>query len=78
MKKTAKPFQGKQTPAEEMKEARSVRSGKVSAAEYARREKAEGDSKSMASLKAKGEKLASGKMSAAEYAASAKGMPKRK
>ena len=64
----AKPFAGKQTPAEERKEARMVRSGKVSPAEYARREKAEGDKKSPATLKATGQKLASGKMSAAQYA----------
>lgn len=63
-----KAFAGKQTPAEERKEARMVRSGKVSPAEYARREKAEGDKKSPATLKSTGQKLASGKMSAAQYA----------
>lgn len=65
----AKAFSGKQTPAEERKEARMVKTGKVSPAEYARREKAEGDKKSPASLKSTGQKLASGKMSAAQYAA---------
>ena len=74
----AKPFQGKQTPAEERSEARAVRSGKVSPAEYARREKAEGDSKSMGALKAKGKSIASGKTSPDAYAAAAKKMPKRK
>jgi hypothetical protein len=63
-----KAFGGKQTQAEERKEARMVRSGKVSPAEYARREKAEGDTKSPAKLKAAGQKLASGKMSASQYA----------
>lgn len=63
-----KPFGGKQTPAEERKEAGLVRSGKVSPAEYARREKAEGDKKSPATLKSMGKKLASGKMTAAQYA----------
>lgn len=69
-------FKGKQTKAEEMAEAKAVRSGKVSPAEYARKEKAEGDTKSMASLKARGEKLASGRMSAAEYGAMAPKMKK--
>lgn len=64
----AKAFAGKQTPAEERSEARMVKSGKVSPAEYARREKAEGDKKPMSSLKATGKKLASGKMSADQYA----------
>ena len=71
----AKAFGGKQTPAEERKEARMVRSGKVSPAEYARREKAEGDSKSTSSLKSTGQKLASGKMSPSQYAS--KPMKKR-
>lgn len=72
----AKAFAGKQTPAEERKEAAMVRSGRMSPAQYARFEKAEGDSKSMASLKAQGKKLASGKMTAAQYAA--KPAPKKR
>lgn len=72
----AKAFGGKQTSAEERKEAAMVRSGKVTPAQYARREKAEGDSKPMASLKATGQKLASGKMSASQYAS--KPMPKKR
>lgn len=64
-----KAFAGKQTPAEEKKEAAMVRSGRVSPAQYARAEKKEGDTKSTASLKAQGKKLASGKMTAAQYAA---------
>ena len=67
--KKAMPFKGKQTKAEEMAEAKAVRSGRTSPAEYARAEKKEGDAKSVASLKAKGEKLASGRMTAAQYAA---------
>lgn len=63
-----KAFGGKQTPAEERKEAAMVRSGKVSPSEYARREKAEGDKKSPATLKSMGKKLATGKMTAAQYA----------
>lgn len=63
-----KMFSGKESKSEERAEARAVRSGKVSPAEYARREKAEGDSKSMGSLKARGSALASGRMSANQYA----------
>jgi hypothetical protein len=65
----AKAFSGKQTPAEERKEASMVRSGKVTPSQYARREKAEGDSKSMSTLRSTGQKLASGKMTASQYAA---------
>jgi hypothetical protein len=63
-----KAFGGKQTPSEERREAKMVRSGKITPAEYARREKAEGDSKSKSSLMATGKKLASGKMTAGQYA----------
>lgn len=73
-----KPFQGKQTKKEEMAEAKAVRSGKVSPAQYAAREKAEGDTKSKSALMARGKALASGKMSASAYGAKAKGMPKKK
>lgn len=73
-----KPFAGKQTKKEEMAEAKAVRSGKVSPAQYAAKEKAEGDKKSKSSLEARGKQLASGKMSAKEYASEAKSMPKLK
>ncbi len=73
----ATPFKGKQTKAEEMAEARKVRSGKMSPAEYARAEKKEGDKKSMSTLTAKGKALASGKMSAKEYGGKATGKPKK-
>lgn len=71
-----KPFAGKQTPAEERAEARAVRSGKVSPAGYAAGEKREGDKASVASLKARGEKLKSGALSADRYAGMATDMPK--
>ena len=67
--KKAMPFKGKQTKAEEMAEAKAVRSGRVTPAQYARREKSEGDSSPPERLRAIGQKLATGKMSAAKYAA---------
>lgn len=71
-----KPFSGKDTKAEEMAEARAVRSGKVSAKDYVRREtaeeKKEGEKSSRAELIKKGKALASGKMSAEEYGSMAK------
>ena len=67
-----KPFAGKDNKAEEKAEARQVRAGKVTPAQYAKKEKAEGEMKSSKSLLATGKKLASGKMSAAGYAKSAK------
>lgn len=68
--KKVMPFKGKQTKAEEMAEARAVRSGRTSPAEYARREKAEGDKAPASRLRATGQKLASGRMSPAQYASS--------
>lgn len=65
-------FKGKDNKKEEMAEARQVRSGKVSPAQYAKKEKAEGDMKSSKSLISTGKKLASGKLSAAAYGKSAK------
>lgn len=61
-------FTGKDTKKEELAEARSVRSGRTTPAQYVRKEKAEGDKKSPATLKKTGEKLASGKMSPSQYA----------
>lgn len=72
-----KPFQGKQTKKEEMAEAKAVKSGKVTPAQYAAKEKAEGDKKSKSALMAKGKALASGKMSAKQYAGMATGKPKK-
>lgn len=68
----ASPFKGKDNKAEEKAEARQLRAGKVSPAQYVKKEKAEGDMKSTKSLLATGKKLASGKMSPASYAKSAK------
>lgn len=73
----AKPFQGKQTKAEEMAEAKAVRSGRMTPAQYARGEKSEGDEKSTASLKARGEQLASGRLSPEQYAGMRTDMPKK-
>lgn len=64
----AKMFAGKQSKSEEMAEAKAVKGGKVSPAEYARMEKAEGDKASKQKLMARGKALASGKMSAEKYA----------
>ena len=72
-----KPFTGKDTKAEEMAEAKAVRSGKVSPKGYAaaekREEKKEGEKPTPTkALLAKGKALASGKMSASAYGAMAK------
>lgn len=69
-----KAFAGKQTAAEERAEARMVRSGKMTPAQYAAAEKREGDSKPKSELMARGKQLAGGKMSADSYASNA--MPK--
>lgn len=64
-----RPFAGKQTAAEERKEAMAVKSGKVSPKGYAAKEMAEGGHKGgKKALEAKGRALASGKMSASQYA----------
>jgi hypothetical protein len=67
-----KPFNGKDTKAEERKEAKQVRSGKVTPAQYAAKEKAEGGAKhaktSKSAFLARGKQLASGKMSGDQYA----------
>lgn len=67
-----KPFQGKDTKKEELAEARSIRAGRTTPAQYAAKEKAEGEKGSKSGLMAKGKSLASGKMSASQYAAEAK------
>ena len=58
-------FKGKETPAEEMKEARALKSGKISPKQYEAGEKAEGHGKGAAS---KAKAIKSGKMSPAAYA----------
>lgn len=67
-----KPFGGKESPKEEMAEARQVKSGKVTPKQYAKKEKAEGDKASAKSLQKKGKALASGKLTAAKYAKGSK------
>ena len=67
-----KPFAGKDNKKEERAEAKMVRSGKVSPAQYAAKEKAEGDTKSKASLMRTGKDIASGRESVAQYGAMAK------
>lgn len=63
----AKMFQGKQSPAEEMAEAKALKSGKITKDEYVKGEMSEGHGKGHAMKKA--DALKSGKMSAKEYAA---------
>lgn len=66
-------FKGKETKAEEMKEAKAVKSGKLSPAQYAKGEAKEGHGKGAFS---KGKALKSGKLSAAKYASEHEGMKK--
>lgn len=68
----AKMFSGKEDPAEEMAEAKAVRSGKLSPKQYAAKEKAEGHKTSSSALEAKGKKLASGALSPQQYASEEK------
>ena len=74
--KVTKPFTGKDTKAEEMAEAKAVRSGKVTPKQYVQREvaeeKREGEKPNRAKLAATGKALASGKMSAEKYGSMAK------
>lgn len=66
------PFKGKQTAAEERKEASMVRSGKLTPKEYAAREAAEekvtGKKEDKSKAMKTGKAIASGKMSPAQYA----------
>ena len=68
----AKPFKGKQTAAEEKAEAKMVKSGKISPAEYKAREMAEekrnGEKSNPRELMATGKAMASGRMSPEQYA----------
>ena len=65
-------FANKESKGEERAEARSVRSGRTTPAQYAAKEKAEGEKGSKSALMAKGKQLASGKLSASKYAAEEK------
>jgi hypothetical protein len=58
-------FKGKDTAGEEKKEARAVKSGKISVKDYVRGEKMEGEGKGAAK---RGQAIKSGKMSPAQYA----------
>lgn len=62
----AKLFQGKDDKAEEMAEAKALKSGKISKEQYVKGEQSEGHGKGAAK---KADALKSGKMSAAQYAA---------
>lgn len=70
--KVVKPFTAKDTRAEEMNEAKAVRSGKVTPKQYVKaemvEEKKEGEKSTPKKLAAKGSALASGKLSAKAYA----------
>lgn len=61
-------FKGKDTPAEEKREARAVKSGKLSPEAYARGEKAEGKAEKKSTLVKRGQDMKSGKLSPAAYA----------
>ena len=63
----AKMFGGKQTAKEEMAEAKALKSGKISKAEYVAGETKEGHGKGAAK---RADAIKSGKMSAAQYAKS--------
>lgn len=68
MAKMPMPFKGKQTRGEEMAEAKAVRSGKMTPAQYAKGEKKEGNKMSAKMLAKRGAAMKSGKMSPAQYA----------
>jgi len=61
-------FNGKETRAEEMAEAKALRSGAISKKQYIAGEKSEGH-KDMADVRGNANAIASGRMSPAQYAA---------
>ena len=63
-------FKGKETPEEEMAEAKALKSGKISKDQYVKGEKSEGHGKG---AKAKADAIKSGKMSPKQYADMHKG-----
>lgn len=71
----AKLFGGKESPAEEMAEAKALKSGKISKAQYMKGEKMEGPAKN---AKKNADAIKSGKMSPKEYADMAKKGPVKK
>jgi hypothetical protein len=66
--KVAALFKGKDTPAEEKKEARAVKAGKITPAQYAKGEKSEGEKDSKAALMKRAKDMKSGKLTPAQYA----------
>lgn len=61
-------FKGKDNPAEEKKEARAVKAGKISPAQYARGEKMEGEKDKKSALLKRAKDMKSGKLTPAAYA----------
>lgn len=61
-------FKGKDDAAEEKKEARAVKAGKVSPAQYARGEKMEGEQDKKSTLIKRAKDMKSGKLTPAAYA----------
>ena len=74
-KKKPTMFKGTESVKEETKEAKAVKSGKISVAQYVKGEKSEGKGEGKGA-KAKGMALKSGKMSVKQYASPAKKMKK--
>jgi len=70
----AKLFQGKEDRAEEMNEAKALKSGKISMRDYVQGEEGEGHSRKEAM--ANGKALKSGKMSPQKYASKERGEKK--
>jgi hypothetical protein len=66
--KTAALFKGKETKSEETREAKAVKSGKISPAQYAKGEKSEGEKDKKATLVKRAEAMKSGKLTPAKYA----------
>lgn len=61
-------FKGKETKAEELAEAKAVKSGKISPAQFAKGEKSEGYGHEEKGAKALGQRIKSGKVSPKQYA----------
>ena len=72
---TKKMFGGKETPKEEMAEARALRSGAISKKQYIAGERSEGH-KDMADVRGNANAIASGRMSPKAYAAEERGEKK--
>ena len=61
-------FKGKDTKKEEMGEARAVKAGKISPAQYAQGEKMEGDTATKKTLVNRAKKMKTGKLTPSQYA----------